>query len=155
MRVTKPGSSGVSQPNTFEKSEKSGTSKAKESQSSLIQGSENRTAKSIGKIKTGKPTAQLSTTEAAKIRLEHSMSALSRQTQLRDALSGKQGISNDRGLSAEDTSRVDIHHDHIYQHNQTDLEFLRLKQGRQGFEEAKFSSDNPAEPKPPIKRRKD
>lgn len=42
-------------------------------------------------------------------------------------------IAQESGLSAEaDDSQ--IQHDHVYQHNQTDLEFLRIRAARIGFE---------------------
>jgi uncharacterized protein len=42
-------------------------------------------------------------------------------------------IASDNGLSPECDS-TSVSHDHLYQHNQTDLEFLRLCAARNGFE---------------------
>ena len=42
-------------------------------------------------------------------------------------------IVGDHGLSADCGSDVNITHKHLYQHNQTDLEFLRLRAARIGY----------------------
>jgi Bacteriophage probable baseplate hub protein len=42
-------------------------------------------------------------------------------------------IVGDHGLSAQCGSDVNIKHKHLYQHNQTDLEFLRLRAARIGY----------------------
>jgi phage protein D len=42
-------------------------------------------------------------------------------------------IVGDHGLSAQCASDVNIKHKHVYQHNQTDLEFLRLRAARIGY----------------------
>jgi len=43
-------------------------------------------------------------------------------------------IAGDHGLSPKCGSSPKIQHEHVYQHNQTDLEFLRLRAARLGFE---------------------
>lgn len=43
-------------------------------------------------------------------------------------------IAGQHGLSASTGSSPKITHDHVYQHNQTDLEFLRLRAARLGFD---------------------
>jgi uncharacterized protein len=43
-------------------------------------------------------------------------------------------IAGDSGLSAECGSDTRITHEHVYQHNQTDLEFLRIRAARIGYE---------------------
>jgi phage protein D len=42
-------------------------------------------------------------------------------------------IATDNGLSA-DAEDTGVQHEHVYQHNQTDLEFLRVRAARVGFE---------------------
>ncbi len=42
-------------------------------------------------------------------------------------------IAGQHGLSAQAGSTPKITHDHVYQHNQTDLEFLRVRAARLGF----------------------
>jgi uncharacterized protein len=42
-------------------------------------------------------------------------------------------ICGDHGLNAQCGSDVNIQHKHVYQHNQTDLEFLRLRAARIGY----------------------
>lgn len=44
-----------------------------------------------------------------------------------------QHIAEDAGLAAS-VKTVNIRHDHVYQHNQTDLEFVRARAARIGFE---------------------
>ncbi len=43
-------------------------------------------------------------------------------------------IAGQHGLSAKCGSSPKMKHEHVYQHNQTDLEFLRLRAARLGFE---------------------
>ncbi len=43
-------------------------------------------------------------------------------------------IAGNHGLSAKSGSSPKITHEHVYQHNQTDLEFLRLRAARLGFD---------------------
>jgi uncharacterized protein len=45
-----------------------------------------------------------------------------------------QAVAQANGLSAECGSDTSITHEHVYQHNQTDLEFLRLRAARIGYE---------------------
>jgi phage protein D len=56
-------------------------------------------------------------------------------------------IVGDHGLSAESGSDPKITHEHVYQHNQTDLEFIRVRAARLGFsvwcEDTKLYFDKP------------
>jgi phage protein D len=56
-------------------------------------------------------------------------------------------IVSNYGLSAQSGSDPKITHDHIYQHNQTDLEFVRVRAARLGFsvwcEDTKLYFDKP------------
>jgi len=56
-------------------------------------------------------------------------------------------IAGQHGLSAESGSSPKITHKHVYQHNQTDLEFLRVRAARLGFavwvEDTKLHFDAP------------
>jgi phage protein D len=56
-------------------------------------------------------------------------------------------VAGDHGLSPQCGSDPSITHDHVYQHNQTDLEFLRVRAARLGYdvwvEDTKLYFDKP------------
>lgn len=101
-----------------------------ETQTDAIHGSKRKVRESTQSSPDVTSKPELSAKEAGKIRYEHRLSSLTLQTDLRDAVPIERG---QKGLSAESKSTPNISHKHVYQHDQTDLEFQPVPR-KLGFE---------------------
>lgn len=130
MTISRKGSPTGLQPTTFLQSVPRESPEIAETQTDAIHGSKRKVRESTQSSPDVTSKPELSAKEAGKIRYEHRLGSLTLQTELSDAVPIESG---QKGLSAESESTPNISHKHVYQHNQTDLEFQTVPQ-KHGFE---------------------